>query len=243
MNTKIFALVSVLLFMSCSQTKGLLEQVSSGMESNNITNQEVVGGLKQALEQGTMKGSSNLSQENGYFRNGLVKILFPPEAQKVESTLRKIGLNKLCDNFVLSLNRAAEKAALKAQPIFVGAIKQMSIQDAMSILMGSKHEATDYFKEKTSSNLMTAFKPVIQQSLDQVDATKYWKDMMYQYNRIPFVEPVEADLSKYVGNRAISGLFLMISREEEDIRKNLTSRTTSLMQKVFGYADRNRKKG
>ena len=203
---------------------------------------EIASGIKQALEIGTSRGADLLSAKNGFMGNMAVKILFPPEAQKVEKTLRTIGMGKLADNVILSLNRAAEDAAKEAKPIFLSAIKQMTIADATNILLGSKDAATNYFKRVTTSQLMEKFKPVINNSLAKVGATKYWGDAAGQYNRLPLVKPLNTDLSGYVAQKAIEGMFIQVAQEELRIRENLGARSTPLLQKVFGYADKHKVK-
>ncbi len=202
---------------------------------------EIGNGLKQALEQGTSKSSDQLSQLNGFFGNAAIKILFPPQAQKVEKTLRKLGFNKLCDNVILSFNRAAEDAAKQAKPIFIHAIKQMTLQDVTNILLGSQDAATQYFKRTTTQQLMLSFKPVVQASLEKTGATRYYGDAANQYNQVPFVRKVNPDISDYVTQKAIDGLFYQIALEELNIRKNIGARSTPLLQKVFAFADKNQK--
>lgn len=198
---------------------------------------EIGTALKQALQQGTGKSSDQLSAVNGYFGNAAVKILFPPEAKKVESTLRDLGLGKLCDNVILSLNRAAEDAAKQAKPIFIDAIKHMTLQDVTNILLGSQDAATQYFKRTTTGQLTTTFKPVIQGSLNKVGATKYYGDAINEYNKIPFHKKMNPDISAYATQKAIDGLFYQIALEELNIRKNIGARPTPVMQKVFAFAD------
>lgn len=211
-----------------------------GTTSGNPSTLEIASGIKQALEIGTSRGADLLSAKDGFMGNLAVKILFPPEAQKVEKTLRSLGMGKLADNVILSLNRAAEDAAREAKPIFISAIKQMTITDATNILLGNKDAATSYFKRVTTSQLMQKFQPVINNSLAKVGATKHWGNAANQYNKLPFVKPVNSDLSDYVTQRAIEGMFIQVAQEELKIRENLGSRSTSLLQKVFGYADRNK---
>lgn len=202
------------------------------------TNTEMISGLKQALEQGTTKSSDQLSALNGFFGNAAVKILMPPEAKKAETTLRKLGLNKFCDNVILSLNRAAESAAGKAKPIFINALKQMTVQDAANILLGSQDAATQYFKRTTTAQLTTQFRPVIHTSLSNVGATNLYSQLATQYNKIPFTfNKVNPNLDDYVTQKAIDGFFYEIALEELNIRKNLSARTTPLLQKVFGFVD------
>jgi len=200
---------------------------------------EIGGALKQALEQGTAKSSDQLSAVNGFFGNAAVKILFPPEAQKAEKALRRMGMNKLCDNVILSLNRAAEGAAKDAKPIFIDAIKKMTLKDVSDILLGEKDAATQYFKRTTTVALAAKFKPVIQASLNKVGATKYYGAAAAEYNKLPFVKHMNPDISDYATQKTIDGLFVEIAQEEVNIRKNLPdTRSTTLMKKVFSFADK-----
>ena len=232
------------IFMTLSSCDSLNQIAQAGVgaaTSGNPTNIEIGNGLKEALQIGTSKSSNQLSAVDGFFANAAVKILFPPEAQKVEKTLRSIGLGKLCDNVILSLNRAAEDAAVQAKPIFINSIKQMTLTDVTNILLGSQDAATQYFKRTTTTQLTASFKPVIQGSLNKVGATKYYGDAANEYNKVPFVTKVNPDISAYVTQKAIDGLFYEIALEELNIRKNISARTSPLLQKVFAYADRNKK--
>ena len=203
------------------------------------SNLEIGNALKQALQQGTAKSSDQLSALNGFFGNAAVKILFPPEAQKVERTLRGMGMNKLCDNVILSLNRAAEDAVKDARPIFIDAIKKMTIQDVSGILLGKQDAATQYFKKTTSVALAAKFKPTIKVSLDKVGATKYYGTAAGEYNKLPFVKHLNPDITDYATQKTIDGLFVEIAQEELKIRQNLpAARSTPLLQKVFDFADK-----
>lgn len=228
-----------ILFSGCDTLSQVAQ--STVQQYGNPTSLEIGNGLKQALEIGTGKSSDQLSAVDGFFANAAVKILFPPEAQKAEKTLRSIGLGKLADNVILSLNRAAEDAAIGAKPIFVSAIKQMTIQDVTNILLGSQDAATQYFKRTTSLQLTTSFKPVIQTSINKVGAAKYYADAATAYNKVPFVTKINPDITDYVTQKAIAGLFIEVAKEELNIRSNLSARTTPLLQKVFGYYDKNKK--
>jgi hypothetical protein len=188
------------------------------------------------LEKGIGISTERLSLQNGFLGNLDVKILFPQEAKNVESTLRSLGLGSMCDQMIVSLNRAAEDAAKEAKPIFVDAIKKMSIADVQKILMGKQNAATTYFQGTTKTALQTRFSPIINTSLKKVDATKYWSDVMTQYNKVPFVKKINTDLTAYVTQKAIEGLFVEIAKEELKIRETLSARTSPLLQKVFGYA-------
>lgn len=235
----VFSIIAGMLFSSCealNQTAQIL-----GQNLGTPTSAEIAMGLKQALEFGTTYSSERLSSENGFFGNAAIKILFPPEAQKAERTLRSLGLNRLADNVILSINRAAEDAAREAKPIFINAIRQMTIADATSILLGRQNDAaTQYFRRVTTAELMQKFRPVIQNSLGKVGATKYWSDAITAYNQVPLTADINPDLSSYVAQKAIDGLFHEIAEEELKIRQNISARNTTLLQKVFGYADRNR---
>jgi len=205
----------------------------------NPTSAEIASGLKEALELGTSASAERLNTQNGFLGNAAVKLLFPPEAQKVENALRSLGLNQLCDNVITSLNRAAEDAVIEAKPIFISAIKQMTISDASSILLGNQSDAaTQYFQRVTNNQLNAKFKPIIQSSLAKVGATRNWADVVSRYNQIPLVTDINPDLTSYVTQKAIDGLFLEIAKEELKIRQNVSSRNSILLQKVFGYADR-----
>jgi hypothetical protein len=203
------------------------------------SNLEIGNALKQALQQGTAKSADQLSAVNGFFGNTAVKILFPPEAQKVERTLRGMGMNKLCDNVILSLNRAAEDAAKDAKPIFIDAIKKMTLQDVSGILLGQQDAATQYFKRTTTAALAVKFKPVIKTCLDKVGATKYYGTVAGEYNKLPFVKHLNPDITDYATQKTIDGLFVEIAQEELKIRQNLpAARSTPLLQKVFNFADK-----
>jgi hypothetical protein len=200
----------------------------------SLSSEEVGNGLKEALTQGISKGADALSQADGYFKNPKIKIPFPPDAQKMEKKLRDIGMSEDVDKFILTLNRGAEDAAKQAKPIFVDAIKKMTITDVMAILKGQPDAATQYLKKTTSPQLTAQFKPVIKASLDKVGATKHYKDLASTYDKIPFVKKVNPDLEAYTTDLAIQGLFITVANEEKEIRANPAARTTDLLKKVFG---------
>lgn len=203
--------------------------------SGSVSNSEIVAGLKQALEIGSQNAGNQLSAVNGYFGNQLIKILMPPEAAKVESTLRSIGMGAEVDKAIVAMNRAAEDAATKAAPIFIDAIKGMSIQDGVGILRGGNGAATSYLRDRTTQQLTNAFRPVINASLAKVDATKYWSQVFTIYNKLPTTRnKVNPDLAGYVTERALNGLFVTVEQEENKIRQNPAARVTDLLKKVFG---------
>lgn len=199
-----------------------------------LTEQDAAGGIKEALEKGTGESVNLVSKVDGYFKNPEIKIPFPPEARDIESKLRTIGLGSQVDEVVLTINRAAEDAAKSAQPIFVSAIKGMSISDAIQIVKGPDDAATQYLSKSTTPELKAKFSPVIKASLDKVNATRVWEDLIKSYNQIPFVKKQNPNLTEYVTDKAITGLFTMIAKEEQKIRKNPAARTTELLKKVFG---------
>lgn len=198
-----------------------------------LTTAEVGEGLKEALINGISKGADQVSQLDGYFKNPEIKIPFPPDVKKVEDRLRQLGLGGEVDKFVMTLNRGAEDAALEAKPIFISAIKQMTIEDAWGILRGDPDAATQYLKRTTTPQLKEKFQPVIQASLNKVNATKYYGEIISRYNSIPMVQKVNPDLNEYATELAIQGLFTMIAREEKNIRENPAARTTELLKRVF----------
>ena len=226
--------VLVLALLSFSTQCTPLQQVANNLpDSGNANQQKIVQGLKQALTIGTQNSTGKLSAVNGFFADAAIKILMPPEAQDVEKTLRRFGLGNLVDKTVLSLNRAAEDAAKSATPIFVNAIKEMTITDALGILRGGDFAATNYFKQKTTGALTQAFSPVISKSLSKVDATKYWSDVFTAYNRFS-AKKVETDITAYVTQKAIDGIFYEVGLEEQKIRKDPAARVTDLLKQVFG---------
>lgn len=195
-------------------------------------------GLKDALEAGVAAGTNRLSMADGFLRNAAVKLIFPPEAAKAEKTLRALGMHKLCDDLILSMNRAAEEAVKEAKPIFVSAIKDMSFSDASSILLsGQPDAATVYFKNATSTRLIGAFSPVIQKNLEKTGATKFWTDVTTAYNKIPLVTRINPDLTAYAAQKTTDGLFYEVAQEELKIRTNASLRSSPAMQKAFAYAD------
>lgn len=225
MKNSIFA--ALLIYCSFAASLTSLAQFS-------LSNEDVGNGLKEALTQGISKGADALSQADGYFKNPKIKIPFPPDALKMEKKLRDIGMGEDVDKFILTLNRGAEDAAKQAKPIFVDAVKKMSITDVMSILKGQPDAATQYLKKSTNTQLQAQFKPVIKASLDKVGATKHYKDLASTYDKIPFVKKVNPDLEAYTTDLAIQGLFLTIAEEEKNIRANPVARTSDLLKKVFG---------
>lgn len=234
------AIIMAFLFLSsCAGLEGLsLGNTNNSGGSNasgGVTNSEVIRGLKEALKIGSQNASKTLSAKDGFLRDAAVKILLPPEAQQVEKTLRSIGMGSLVDDAIVSMNRAAEDAAVKAAPIFVNAITSMTITDGMNILRGGDNAATNYLKGKTTVQLTNAFRPVIQSSLTKIGTEKIWASVFNTYNKLPTVKnKINPDLTGYVTERALSGLFLKVGNEEAKIRKDPAAQVTDLLRKVFG---------
>ncbi len=220
---------------SSSSSGGLLQNISGklgGGGTASLSNDEIISGLKEALSTGTVNSTHLLNKADGYFANEAIKILMPEEAQKAEKTLRSMGMGSLVDKAILSMNRAAEDAAGNVSGIFINAIKKMTVQDGLQILRGGDFAATEYLKKMTTTELTEQMRPVIESSLAKVNATAYWKDVFNQYNRFS-PNKVNPDLSAYVTERALQGLFHTISLEEQKIRKDPSARVTDLLKKVF----------
>ena len=210
--------------------KKLTENKSEG----GLSQEEAAQGLREALRIGAEKGVQLVSKTDGYFGNPKIKIPLPPDAQQKEQKLRNMGLNKEVDDAILSINRAAEDAGSKAKDIFVKAIQQMSVNDAIQIVKGSENAGTEYLNKQTSAALQQEFKPIIQSSLDKVGATQHYGKIVTAYNKIPGVQKLNPDLADFVTQQAIEGLFKMVAEEELNIRKNPAARASEILKKVFG---------
>lgn len=231
----ILFLLSNVAFVSCAQKINLGKVLDTALGGNGaLTSSEVGAGLKEALIQGISKGTELVSKENGYLSNPKIKIPFPEDVQRIETTLRRVGLGNEVDKFVAALNHGAEEAAKEAKPIFVSAIKQMTIQDAMGILKGEQDAATQYLSRTTNDQLTAKFMPVVEKALAKTQATNYYTDLANTYNKIPLTKKVNPDLKGYATEMAIKGLFLMIAEEEAKIRKDPLARSTDLLKRVFG---------
>ncbi|TXD53884.1 MULTISPECIES: DUF4197 domain-containing protein [unclassified Polaribacter] len=221
-------------FAGCAE----LQRVVSQLPSNTGLSQEQIGnGLRQALDNGIKNQVAKLTSKDGFYKNELVKILVPQELQAVDNALRKIGLGNLADEGIKALNRAAEDAVKTATPIFVNAVKEISFNDAKNILLGDENAATTYLKSKTNESLYNSFTPVIRNSFSKVGADKVWSVLITKYNAIPFVKSINPDLTKYVTDQALQGVFTMIEVEEKGIREKVGLRNTSLLKQVFALQD------
>lgn len=231
---KIIALSFIFILSSCGELQNIASQLPGDY---TLTDAEISSGLKQALQFGIDREVTKLAEENGFYKNELVRITLPPELQKVDKTLRDVGLDALADKGLMVLNHAAEDAVKEAIPVFTNAVTQMSINDARNILFGPDNAATSYLETKTSSELYTRFNPIISNSLDKGGATEVWKNIIDRYNAIPLTNNVNPDLPDYVTNEALDGVFTMIAIEEKDIRTDLSARSTQLLKRVFGAQD------
>lgn len=235
---KLFLLAGAIAFVfTASAQGGLLNKAKDALNKtkgsgSSLSTDEIVSGLKEALSVGTNNSTGKLSAADGFFKDAAVKILMPEEVQKVEKKMRMLGMGKLVDNTVLSMNRAAEDASKSAANIFLKAIRNMSISDALGILRGKDTAATGYLRGATNAELTTAFRPIIETSLAKVDATKYWKDFFSAYNKIAST-PVNTDLTAYVTERAMKGIFYYVAEEEKKIRKDPAARVSDILKKVF----------
>ncbi|MGS2739788.1 DUF4197 domain-containing protein [Sinomicrobium sp. M5D2P17] len=232
---KAIYVLGIFLIFSCAELQQVVNQLPA---STTLGNEEIASGLRQALDLGIEKQVSKLTQQDGFFKNQMVKILLPAELQKVDKTLRDIGLGNLADEGLKVLNRAAEDAVKEATPIFVNAVKNISFNDAKNILLGADNAATAYLQNNTEKQLYSKFSPVINNSLSRVGATEVWSNIINKYNALPITNNVNPDLTDYVTQEALKGVFTMISVEEKEIRNKTTARTTDLLKRVFALQDR-----
>ncbi|MFC3971856.1 Protein of unknown function [Maribacter sedimenticola] len=236
MIKKISILILVMFMASCNELQQVVNQMP-GSTNTVLSNEVIANGLKEALDQGIEQQVSKLTAQDGFYKNELVKILLPEELQKVDKTLRDIGLGNLADEGLKVLNRAAEDAVSEATPIFVNAVKEMTFTDAKNILLGADNAATTYLENRTNTALYDKFKPVIDASFKKVNADKVWNSLISKYNAIPLTNNVNPDLTDYVTQEALNGVYKMIEVEEKEIRTNLSSRTTDILRKVFALQD------
>ncbi|MDQ3012100.1 MAG: DUF4197 domain-containing protein [Acidobacteriota bacterium] len=205
-----------------------------GGQLGGLSDSKIVAGLKDALQIGTSNAINLTGRVDGFFRNAAIKILLPKQLDTLAKGLRFAGQGQMVDEFTLSMNRAAEKAAPEARKIFVDAVKQMSFEDARKILFGNDTAATEYFKAKTSTRIATAFRPIIEKSMDEVGATRQYKEMIGRFQNLPFAKSQSLDIDRYVINKSLEGLFYMVGQEEKKIRKDPLARVTNVLKDVFG---------
>ncbi len=219
---------------SCAELSDTIQERVGLFPRQSLDDNTIISGLKEALSIGTKNAVKSVSQVDGYFGDEIIKILMPEKIQRVADVLGKVGYQQQVDNFILSMNRAAEKAAPKAASIFGSAIREMTLEDARGILHGGDTAATDYFKAKTSGRIYQTFKPIISSSMNKVGVTRSYKQMMDKYTSLPFMKSESLDLDHYVTDKSLDGLFFMLGQEEKKIRTNPASRVTELLRRVFG---------
>ena len=233
MGRKIILFLVIFQLISCAE----LQQVVNQLPQGGVGNAEIAQGLKEALTQGIDKQVSKLTLKDGFFKNELVKILLPAELKKVDKTLRDIGLSKLADEGLRIMNRAAEDAVAEATPIFVAAVREITFADAKNILLGADNAATQYLTSTTQQQLYAKFNPVIKNSFEKVGANDIWNNLIQKYNSLPLTTDVNPDLTDYVTQEALDGVYTMIAVEEKEIRTKISSRTTDILKKVFALQD------
>lgn len=237
MKSVLVLMVVVGLFSCKAQNttlQGVINTVSNTVGSGTLSNDEIIEGLKEALNVGTNNSVASASAIDGFYKNTEIKIPFPPEATAMETKLRALGMGNDCDKFIETMNRGAEEAAKSAASIFLSAIKNLSISDGLTILKGADNAATQYLKDNTTTSLKASFKPIVKSALEKVEVTKYWNPLATTYNKIPMVTKVNPDLDTYVTEKAIEGLFKLIADEEYKIRKDPAARINDILKKVFG---------
>jgi len=233
---RLLALALVLVTMtSCNVLMQIAEEGAKGASNLPPSESEISSGLKEALKVGITNAVSSSSVKNGFLNNSLIKIPFPPEAERAANTLRDLGMGNIVDQFTETLNHGAEQAAAKAKPIFVNAITKMSFSDVYNIYRGGNDAATQYLKSSTGDELKAAFRPVIKDAINKVELTKFWNPIAANYNRIPFVQKVNPNLEDYVLEQTLNGLFLVVAQEEAKIRLDPAARVSSILKRVFGY--------
>ena len=235
MKRNLLLLIIILQSYACSELQQVVNQLPQG--GTGVSNLEIAQGLREALDMGIDKQVSKLTKTDGFYKNDLVKILLPEELQKVDKTLRDIGLGNLADEGLKVLNRAAEDAVSEATPIFINAIKGITFNDAKNILLGSDDAATQYLTNATQTALYAKFNPIIKSSFEKVGADQIWSNLINRYNNLPLTKKVNPDLTDYVTTEALNGVYTMISVEEKEIRTKVSSRTTALLKKVFILQD------
>lgn len=232
---KVSILIIILFLTSCTELQQVVNQLPQG---GPLGEQEIGAGLRQALDLGIERQVGSLAKEGGFLKNDLVKILLPEELRKVDNTLRDIGLGNLADEGLRIMNRAAEDAVGEAIPIFVDAVKGITFTDAKNILLGQDNAATQYLQQGTEQALYAKFNPIIKNSFQKVGADEIWNSIITRYNQIPLTKNVNPDLTDYVTQEALTGVYTMIAIEEKEIRTNFSSRTTDLLRKVFALQDK-----
>jgi hypothetical protein len=234
MKRLFLVLLITLSFISCAELQQISREIAN---SGVISEQQIASGLQQALSKGVDEQVSKLTKQDGFYSNSLVRIGLPDELSKVESTLRRLGLDNLADEGIKALNTTAQQAVKEATPIFLSAIQDMTFVEARTILLGDKNAATSYLKERTQAELYEKFEPIIKDNFQKVGADQIWQNVIQRYNQVPFTDQVNPNLTDYVTNEALKGVYKMIEIEEEQIRNDVMERSTELLRRVFALQD------
>jgi hypothetical protein len=234
MKRLFLVLLITLSFISCAELQQISREIAN---SGVISEQQIASGLQQALSKGVDEQVSKLTKQDGFYSNSLVRIGLPDELSKVESTLRRLGLDNLADEGIKALNTTAQQAVKEATPIFLSAIQDMTFVEARTILLGDKNAATSYLRERTQAELYEKFEPIIKDNFQKVGADQIWQNVIQRYNQVPFTDQVNPNLTDYVTNEALKGVYKMIEIEEEQIRNDVMERSTELLRRVFALQD------
>jgi hypothetical protein len=234
MKRLFLVLLITLSFISCAELQQISREIAN---SGVISEQQIASGLQQALSKGVDEQVSKLTKQDGFYSNSLVRIGLPDELSKVESTLRRLGLDNLADEGIKALNTTAQQAVKEATPIFLSAIQDMTFVEARTILLGDKNAATSYLKERTQAELYEKFEPIIKDNFQKVGADQIWQNVIQRYNQVPFTDQVNPNLTDYVTNEALKGVYKMIEIEEVQIRNDVMERNTELLRRVFALQD------
>ena len=226
-------LVSCQLVNAQKKIHDVYNSVHNAVNANKLSEADIISGLKEALNVGSNNASALASKVDGFYKNPLMKIPYPSQTRDMMNTLNNLGMQEQVTAFEKQLNRAAEDAAVKAAPIFINAVSNITINDGLSILKGNNDAATQYLKQNTTSELTNQFTPVVAESLQKVEITKYWKPLFNKYNQLPFVKKVNPNLEQYVTQKAIDGLFVLVAQEELKIRQDPSARISDILKKVF----------
>lgn len=224
----------LLLTAQCSSGGFLDDLLKEAARPRQNEKDTFAAGLKEALDIGTRNAVAAVAREDGYFGDARIRIPLPEKLEDAGKILRKVGMGDRVDEFILSMNRAAEKAAPRAGDIFMDAIRDMTVVDAYGIVRGDETAATDYFRQRTWDDLYALFRPVVTRSMAQSGVVQSYRRMMERYNALPLVKPVDVDIEGYVTDEALRGLFFMVAEEEKKIRRDPAARVTELLRKVFG---------
>ena len=234
MTKKIFLISILSIFSIHAQIENIIKDLSKE-KNKSISEKEVSKGLKEALTIGVTKSCEKASNIDGFLKNDLIKIKFPEEARKIKKSLKKIGLEKQVNDFTISMNRAAEEASKDASQILLKSIKNMNINNALSILNGEENSATTYLYNQNQEDFKIKFKPIIEKSISNNKVATNWTKIMTTYNKIPLTEDINPNINDYILEKTIDGIFFLIAQEEKKIRENPENRISKLLQKVFNF--------